>query len=146
MEEKIRDKQGESNRWWDKKQEKQQRGRNTQLRHRQLKMERSRFRIWEEIKKKRREKGSQKSESERQYGRKTTEWPTTGSSKCLTRCFQMQTLLFQDDSTLTWVYCYRCGSIGCTTDLHPAREQTALASQDPFKPNAAAGMKEQQSK
>lgn len=63
--------------------------------------------------------------------KKTTAWVTAGSSKCLARCSQMQTLLLQDDSTLTWLYCYRCASIGCALDLHPGSKRTGLPPRTP---------------
>lgn len=78
--------------------------------------------------------------------RKKTMWLTADSPKCLTRCSQMQTLLLQDDSTLTWLYCYRCGSIGFAPDLHPGSEQTSFAFQDLFELNTPTGMREKRYK
>lgn len=64
---------------------------------------------------------------------------TASSSKCLTRCSQMQTLPIHDGYTLTWLYYYRCGSTGCAFDLYLSGQQTSFSSKEPFKLKPPAG-------
>lgn len=64
---------------------------------------------------------------------------TARSSKCLTRCSQIQTLPFHHGYTLTWLYYYRCGSTGWAFDLYLSDQQTSFSSKDPFRLKASAG-------